>query len=198
MADVNDMEELTSRVIEFAEAVHKEQKCMGVLDQPSFYHYHLCGVDRMFSTIFGSPTLEQKILIFLHDVLEDGVLYRDGKKIKITGSDLINIGVPYNLVKDVELLTFDGVYKPGEYNKYIDDLCRRGSHDAIKVKYADNRFNRDTLFRMKDYKIPKRDKYDTSQRVLESKLREIIGLWGATTYKPLSCEIARNTSVRLR
>jgi (p)ppGpp synthase/HD superfamily hydrolase len=107
---------------------------------------------------------EEKVVALLHDVIEDK---------KITSKDLIEVGFPENIVKDVEVLTR---VKPIEYNDYIDNLIKNGSICALHVKLADLENNMD-LTRIKnptvkDYERVKKRYIPTHEKIM-NKLKEI-------------------------
>ena len=107
---------------------------------------------------------DEKVVALLHDVIEDK---------KVTSKDLIEVGFPENIVKDVETLTR---VKPIEYNDYIDNLIKNGSIRALHVKLADLENNMD-LTRIKnptvkDYERVKKRYIPTHEKIM-NKLKEI-------------------------
>jgi (p)ppGpp synthase/HD superfamily hydrolase len=107
---------------------------------------------------------EEKVVALLHDVIEDK---------KVTSKDLIEVGFPEDIVKDVEFLTR---VKPIEYNDYIDNLIKNGSIRALHVKLADLENNMD-LTRIKnptvkDYERVKKRYIPTHEKIM-NKLKEI-------------------------
>ena len=82
-------------------------------------------------------TKEEKVIALLHDVIEDK---------KVNEEDLLNIGFPKKIVKDVLILTR---LKHTDYNNYIDNIIKNASKEALEVKLADLKNNID-LTRIKN------------------------------------------------
>ena len=78
----------------------------------------------------------EKVAGLLHDVLEDT---------KITEEDLLEIGIPQEIIDIVKLVTHDKIDKSNMtkseklelYNKDIDKIINSGNIHAIRVKEAD-------------------------------------------------------------
>lgn len=67
----------------------------------------------------------QMVLGYLHDVVEDTA---------VTIELLSEMGFPYNILNDLELLTHRG---GTTYQEYIDDIELRGGQDVLAVKLND-------------------------------------------------------------
>lgn len=76
-------------------------------------------------------TIEEKVVGLLHDVIEDK---------KVTKEDLLDIGFSQKIVDDIVILTR---VKPIDYNKYINNIIKNGSKEALNVKLADLKNNMD-------------------------------------------------------
>lgn len=76
-------------------------------------------------------TEEEKVVALLHDVIEDK---------KVTKEDLLEIGFSQKIVDDIVILTR---IKPTDYDKYIDNVIKNGSKEALHVKLADLKNNMD-------------------------------------------------------
>ena len=76
-------------------------------------------------------SIEEKVVALLHDVIEDK---------EVTKDDLLEVGFPEKIVKDVEILTR---VKPIEYKDYVDNIIINGSMESLHVKLADVENNMD-------------------------------------------------------
>ncbi|MDA2705002.1 GTP pyrophosphokinase [Bacillus cereus] len=92
-------------------------------------------------------TAEEKATAYLHDVLEDT---------EITTVDLLNAGIPHNVVEAVQVLTKE------KYTSYFEYLSRvKGNSLARTVKLADLKHNSDRsrLARITDKDLKRLKKY---------------------------------------
>lgn len=92
-------------------------------------------------------TAEEKATAYLHDVLEDT---------EITTVDLLNAGIPHNVVEAVQVLTKE------KYTSYFEYLSRvKGNSLARTVKLADLKHNSDRsrLARRTDKDLKRLKKY---------------------------------------
>ncbi len=109
-------------------------------------------------------TINEKVIALLHDVIED----KD-----VTSEDLIEIGFPKEIVKDVLILTRD---KRIDYNKYIDNIIVNGSREALVVKLADIENNMDIKRiknpTLKDYERIEKRYVPTHEKIM-NRLKEI-------------------------
>ena len=76
-------------------------------------------------------SIEEKVIALLHDVIED----KD-----VTSDDLLEVGFPEKIVKDVEILTR---VRPIEYKDYVENIIKNGSKEALHVKLSDVENNMD-------------------------------------------------------
>ncbi len=88
------------------------------------------------------PDEKKTAIALLHDVLEDTDL---------TAEDLIQNGIPEDIVEAVKILTRD---RTEPYARYIEKVIRSGNEDALCVKRADLRHNMDES-RSEHGKLPK-------------------------------------------
>ncbi len=107
---------------------------------------------------------QEKVIALLHDTIED----KD-----VTSSELLELGFPKKIVDDVLILSRK---KPMDYNKYIDNIVKNGSIEAINVKLADLKNNMDMSRiknpTIKDYeRVEKR--YTPSSEKLMNRLNEL-------------------------
>ncbi len=107
---------------------------------------------------------QEKVIALLHDTIED----KD-----VTPSELLELGFPKKIVDDVLILSRK---KPIDYNKYIDNIVKNGSIEAINVKLADLKNNMDMSRiknpTIKDYeRVEKR--YTPSYEKLMNRLNEL-------------------------
>lgn len=107
---------------------------------------------------------QEKVIALLHDTIED----KD-----VTSSELLELGFPKKIVDDVLILSRK---KPMDYNKYIDNIVKNGSIEAINVKLADLKNNMDMSRiknpTIKDYeRVEKR--YTPSYEKLMNRLNEL-------------------------
>ena len=107
---------------------------------------------------------DEKVIGLLHDVVED----KD-----VTEEDLLEVGFPKKIVKDVISLTR---IKPMEYSDYIDRLIKNGSIEALHVKLADLENNMD-LTRIKhptvkDYQRVEKRYIPTHEKIM-NRLEEL-------------------------
>lgn len=142
-----DVDELVYRAERFATRWHAGQT--DKLGVPYLTH------PRRVATRLTSP--EQKVVAWLHDVLEDTSATRD---------DLLAAGFPPDLVAAVEALT----RQPGEAeDDYLARVC--GSSLAVSVKRADIADNRDPdrIARLPDPSMRRRltEKYDRYLALLD-------------------------------
>ncbi|WP_088345195.1 HD domain-containing protein [Bacillus cereus] len=92
-------------------------------------------------------TAEEKATAYLHDVLEDT---------EITTVDLLNAGIPYNVVEAVQVLTKE------KYTSYFEYLSRVKENSLARtVKLADLKHNSDRsrLARITDKDLKRLEKY---------------------------------------
>ncbi|MBP3972712.1 GTP pyrophosphokinase [Bacillus sp. WL1] len=100
-------------------------------------------------------TAEEKATAYLHDVLEDT---------EITAADLLNAGIPYNVVEAVQVLTKE------KYMPYFEYLSRvKGNSLARTVKLADLKHNSDLsrLARITDKDLKRLEKYRKAIKFLK-------------------------------
>lgn len=107
---------------------------------------------------------QEKVIALLHDTIED----KD-----VTPSELLELGFLKKIVDDVLILSRK---KPMDYNKYIDNIVKNGSIEAINVKLADLKNNMDMSRiknpTIKDYeRVEKR--YTPSYEKLMNRLNEL-------------------------
>ncbi|PEQ96499.1 GTP pyrophosphokinase [Bacillus cereus] len=92
-------------------------------------------------------TKEEKATAYLHDVLEDT---------EITAADLLNAGIPHNVVEAVQVLTKE------KYTLYFEYLSRVKENSLARtVKLADLKHNSDRsrLARIADKDLKRLEKY---------------------------------------
>lgn len=92
-------------------------------------------------------TNEEKATAYLHDVLEDT---------EITATDLLNAGIPHNVVEAVQVLTKE------KYAPYFEYLSRVKENSLARtVKLADLKHNSDRsrLARITDKDLKRLEKY---------------------------------------
>lgn len=138
-------------VIKFAEIKHGEQKDKN----GELYVWHLYRV----ATCFIDDNDEYEIVAWLHDILEDT---------NTTVDDLLELGVPKNLISAIVILTHN---KGQSYEDYIKLICT--NKIATRVKLADLHDNLNPArLRKLDTKTQKRllRKYGTALN--------LIGLYG--------------------
>ena len=97
------------------------------------YWKHCLGV----MNLLGNVTDDEKLIALLHDTIEDT---------SVTAADLRTMGYNNHVVSTVELLS-NNVSKPAgmTYLEWIEKvILASGNKSAIRVKIADNTFNRDS------------------------------------------------------
>lgn len=100
-------------------------------------------------------TNEEKATAYLHDVLEDT---------EITANDLLNAGIPHNVVKAVQVLTKE------KYTPYFEYLSKVKENSLARtVKLADLKHNSDLsrLARITDKDLKRLEKYRKAIKFLE-------------------------------
>jgi sugar-specific transcriptional regulator TrmB len=119
---IDNLNEVLTKVTVLAREEHRNQMYL------SFpYGYHLNHVKNTFCEIFKSITIEEKIVIECHDLVEDT---------DVTLEKLSSLGVPNNLIKSIDLLTKK---KNQSRSKYIKEL--KTNYIAKRVKIADSTSN---------------------------------------------------------
>ena len=119
--ELKESDNLVYKALEIASKLFKHDTDKGGYP----YVIHLLYVYRHVDTI------NQKVVALLHDTIEDK---------NVSGEDLLDIGFPKNIVEDVKILSKK---KGTDYNKYIDNIIKNGSIDALLVKLADLKNNMD-------------------------------------------------------
>ena len=120
------------------------------------YINHLITVEK------GVNSYKERIVALLHDVIEDT---------NKTGCDLmIELGIPYDLVKSVERLTRD---KNETYSNYINRLLNSDDLIALKVKKADLEHNMD-LSRITNPTRKDIDRIEKRYKPAYKKVKEVI------------------------
>lgn len=100
-------------------------------------------------------TTEEKATAYLHDVLEDT---------QITAADLLNAGIPHNVVEVVQVLTKE------KYTPYFEYLSRVKENSLARtVKLADLKHNSDRsrLARITDKDLKRLEKYRKAIKFLK-------------------------------
>lgn len=151
------MTDLAAVAQSLAKRLHADQRTK---DDEDYFQSHLEGVVAMLRLLF--PGCSDKIVAaaYLHDALEDT---------EATPASLSADGIPDDVIQWIGQVTRDETVA---YQPWIEDLCQNGALEAVMVKYADNRFNRATMFRLgKDHeRLTKR--YDQAGITLEARLRQ--------------------------
>lgn len=119
--EIRNSDNLIYKALEIVTTLFENDKDKGGMP----YMLHILYVYKHVSTI------EEKVVALLHDVIED----KD-----VTSDDLIEVGFPQKIVKDVEILTR---VKPIEYKDYVENIIINGSREALSVKLADAQNNMD-------------------------------------------------------
>ena len=152
--ELKNSDNLIYKALEIVSCLFKHDKDKGGYP----YMLHLLYVYRHVDSI------NQKVVALLHDVIEDK---------KVTRDSLLDIGFPNEIVNDVEILSRKKGY---DYSKYIDNIIKNGSYNALCVKLADLKNNMD-LSRIKnptiaDYeRVEKR--YNPSYEKILNRLEEM-------------------------
>lgn len=115
----------------------------------------------------------EKIAGLLHDVLEDT---------EITEMDLLEVGIPKEVIEIVKLVTHDKIDKSNMtkeekldlYNKEIDKVINSGNIQAIRLKEADMSDNYD-LDRLKELPPDKQEWFHEKYGKQLVKLRKVKG-----------------------
>ena len=76
-------------------------------------------------------TIDQKVVALLHDIIEDK---------SVSGKELLDIGFTQEIIDDIKILSRE---KGTDYNRYIDNIVKNGSYNALCVKLADLKNNMD-------------------------------------------------------
>lgn len=100
-------------------------------------------------------TTEEKATAYLHDVLEDT---------QITAADLLNAGIPHNVVEAAQVLTKE------KYTPYFEYLSRVKENSLARtVKLADLKHNSDRsrLARITDKDLKRLEKYRKAIKFLK-------------------------------
>lgn len=109
-------------------------------------------------------TMEEKVIGLMHDVIEDK---------KVSREDLLEVGFPEKIVNDIVTLTR---VKPIDYNDYIENIIKNGSHEALNVKLADLENNMDISRiknpTVKDFDRVKKRYVPTHEKIM-NRLKEI-------------------------
>ena len=119
--ELKDDDNLIYKALEITSILFKKDLDKGGLP----YFLHLLYVYR------HVDTMEQKVTALLHDTIEDK---------SVSEKDLIDIGFPTSIVSDIKILSRK---KGSDYNKYIDNIVKNGSYNALCVKLADLKNNMD-------------------------------------------------------
>ena len=119
--EIKESDNLIYKALEIVTTLFESDKDKGGMP----YMLHILYVYKHVSTI------EEKVVALLHDVIED----KD-----VTSEDLLEVGFPEKIVKDVETLTR---VKPIEYKDYVENIIKNGSREALHVKLADVENNMD-------------------------------------------------------
>lgn len=119
--EIKNSDNLIYKALEIVTTLFESDKDKGGMP----YMLHILYVYKHVSTI------EEKVVALLHDVIEDK---------NVTSDDLLEIGFPEKIVKDVEILTR---VKPIEYKDYVENIIINGSREALHVKLADVENNMD-------------------------------------------------------
>jgi len=111
------------------------------------------------------PDASDKLIAaaYLHDALEDTTA---------TKASLTADGLPADVIDWIEQVTREG---DTDYQTWIEDLCQKGAIEAVMVKYADNRLNRATMFRLEPDHARLIKRYDKAGTTLEERLRKNFG-----------------------
>jgi len=115
----------------------------------------------------------EKISGLLHDVLEDT---------EITENDLLEVGIPKEIIEIVKIVTHDKIDKTDMtkqeklelYNKEIDKVINSGNIHAIRLKEADMSDNYD-LDRLKELPQEKQEWFKEKYKKQLIKLRKVKG-----------------------
>lgn len=115
----------------------------------------------------------EKIAGLLHDVLEDT---------EITENDLLEVGIPKEIIEIVKIVTHDKIdnsimtkeEKLELYNKEIDKVINSGNIHAIRLKEADMSDNYD-LDRLKELPLDKQEWFHEKYGKQLVKLRKVKG-----------------------
>lgn len=152
--EIKNSDNLIYKALELVTILFENDKDKGGLD----YLLHLMYV---YKHVYSE---QEKVIALLHDTIED----KD-----VTPSELLELGFPKKIVDSVLILSRK---KPMDYNKYIDNIVKNGSIEAINVKLADLKNNMDMSRiknpTIKDYeRVEKR--YTPSYEKLMNKLNEL-------------------------
>ena len=119
--EIKNSDNLIYKALEIVTTLFESDKDKGGMP----YMLHILYVYKHVSSI------NEKVVALLHDVIED----KD-----VTREDLLEVGFPEKIVKDVETLTR---VKPVEYKDYVESIIINGSREALYVKLADVENNMD-------------------------------------------------------
>ncbi len=152
--EIKNSDNLIYKALELVTILFENDKDKGGFD----YLLHLMYV---YKHVYSE---QEKVIALLHDTIED----KD-----VTPSELLELGFPKKIVDAVLILSRK---KPMDYNKYIDNIVKNGSIEAINVKLADLKNNMDMSRiknpTIKDYeRVEKR--YTPSYEKLMNKLNEL-------------------------
>lgn len=113
------MKKLLVKAIDIATTAHREQFDKG--GHPYILHPRAVAA--------GVETTEQKIIAYLHDIIEDT---------SVTADDLLTMGFPESIVRSIQILT---KAKGIPYNTYLEKV--KTDENARAVKISDLKHNMD-------------------------------------------------------
>lgn len=154
------MTSLVTTAQELAEKLHAGQRTK---DGEDYFQSHLKGVVAMLLLLFPDASDKLIAAAYLHDALEDTTA---------TQASLEAAGLPDDVIRWIEQVTRN---EDTDYQAWIEDLCKTGAIEAVMVKYADNRFNRATMFRLGQDHARLIKRYDRAGTTLEERLRKNFG-----------------------
>lgn len=139
------MKELLNRAIELAEKYHEGQLDKG--GEPYIKH--------PLRVMADVKTLEEKILAVLHDVLED---------CKVSPNQLINEGIPKEIVQKLEILCKG---KNEDYFHYIDRIKKDRAAVNVKLSDLNDNMNLQRLKQITEKDIKRLEKYKKAKEILQ-------------------------------
>ncbi len=148
--------ETISAAAALARELHRGQLTKHGLD---YFESHIEGVVSMLQLLFPDCSDEIIAAGYLHDALED--TWATPRSLRDRGISLSSIGWVKEVTRDRSLT----------YSDWIERLSNSGSIEAVIVKYADNRFNRATMFQLTLDHDRLVERYDQAGRLLEDRLR---------------------------
>lgn len=123
---VSDADEMVNRALTLAEHYHAGQTYGD--SGKGYFCYHILGVFNLYNVLFPEATAEEKVIVILHDLLEDTDCPQDVVK-ELFGEDVLSA---------LQLLWHN---KDEPYFGYILEIRQSGKSKVINAKRADLLFN---------------------------------------------------------